>query len=366
MSKKTVWFDARHVKDKDKILPLIYHSHLEYMVITREMLNEINPPQKMTLIVQVNQPSDLEEIPTDTIILSASETVLQDAMRSGHKTAYFHLIQPNSDLEIVWKVSSKYSYLVVELVDETNIPLELLIARLQSRETSLIKLVRNLQDMKISLGVMEVGSDGVMFSNESVHEIINVNEFMSTSQGGQLTLTTGKVVEVEHCGMGYRACIDSTSMLTENEGMIIGSTSSGGLLVSSETHFLPYMELRPFRVNAGAVHSYVWTPDDMTAYLTELKGGSRVLCVDTNGRTREISVGRVKIEVRPLLRIVVETDNGTQVNAIVQDDWHIRIFGVNGEPRNASTIKEGDELLAYVCESGRHVGIKIDECIIEK
>jgi 3-amino-4-hydroxybenzoic acid synthase len=153
--------------------------------------------------------------------------------------------------------------------------------------------------------------------------------------------------------------------MTQEEGMIIGSTSTGGLLVSSETHFLPYMELRPFRVNAGAVHSYIWSFNNQTAYLTELKAGSRVICVDVEGNSREVCVGRVKTELRPLLKIEVET-KGLRINAIVQDDWHIRIFGGDGTPRNASAIKVGDELLTYVCEGGRHVGIKIDETLEER
>jgi 3-dehydroquinate synthase II/3-amino-4-hydroxybenzoic acid synthase len=124
------------------------------------------------------------------------------------------------------------------------------------------------------------------------------------------------------------------------------------------------MELRPFRVNAGAVHSYVWVPELMTAYITELKSGSRVLCVDINGNTREVSIGRVKTEIRPLLKIEAEYQD-IRINTIVQDDWHIRIFGGSGEVRNASTIKIGDELLAYVCFGGRHVGLKIDENIRE-
>lgn len=33
---------------------------------------------------------------------------------------------------------------------------------------------------------------------------------------------------------------------------------------------------------------------------------------------------------------------------------------------NASAIKIGDELLAYFCEGGRHVGIKIDEFLEEE
>jgi 3-dehydroquinate synthase II/3-amino-4-hydroxybenzoic acid synthase len=225
--------------------------------------------------------------------------------------------------------------------------------------------VKTRLDAQIAFGVMEVGSDGVILSTEDIEQILEVNAYMDKQERGKVELVRGTVVNVQHIGMGHRVCIDTTTIMEKNEGMIIGSTSQGGLLISSETHFLPYMELRPFRVNAGAVHSYVWTPGEMTGYLTELKGGSKVLCVDIEGNTREASVGRIKTEVRPLLKIEVEAA-GTRINAIIQDDWHIRIFGADGEVRNASEIKPGDELMAYVCQGGRHVGIKIDETIDEK
>lgn len=97
----------------------------------------------------------------------------------------------------------------------------------------------------------------------------------------------------------------------------------------------------------------------------ELKAGSKLLCVDTKGNTREVSVGRVKIEMRPLFKNRSEV-SGVKINTIVQEGWHIRIFGGDGEVRNVSAIKEGDELLAYFCAGGRHVGIKINEMIEEK
>jgi 3-dehydroquinate synthase II/3-amino-4-hydroxybenzoic acid synthase len=268
-------------------------------------------------------------------------------------------------MDEAWMIGSQFDYMVVDFVDTTNIPLELLIARMQNSKTIILKRINSYQDMMITFGVMEVGSGGVLVNTEDDNEIFRINSYIEDRKIGKIELLKGTVVDVQHVGMGNRVCIDTTSILKENEGMIIGSTSEGGLLVSSETHYLPYMELRPFRVNAGAVHSYVWIPDGETAYLTELKAGSPVLCVDINGNTREVVVGRVKIEKRPLLKIEVES-NGKRLNAIVQDDWHIRIFGANGDVRNASTIQIGDELLTYVCSGGRHVGIKIDETIQEK
>lgn len=62
-----------------------------------------------------------------------------------------------------------------------------------------------------------------------------------------------------------------------------------------------YINSRPFRVNAGAVHAYVQAPGNKTAYLSELRSGSEVLVADAAGRTRTAVVGRCKVEVRPMV-----------------------------------------------------------------
>lgn len=62
-----------------------------------------------------------------------------------------------------------------------------------------------------------------------------------------------------------------------------------------------YINSRPFRVNAGAVHAYVQAPNGRTAYLSELKSGAEVLVVDATGRARTSVVGRCKIETRPMV-----------------------------------------------------------------
>lgn len=365
MNKKLVWFDARNLKEEEAILPLVCNLRYDNLLISREMLKEAKVPHKMNLIVEVKSNPELEEIPKEAIILSRDTQLLREARDKGYKTALCKCINNGEDMNFAWQEGSNSDYLLVEFADESNIPLELLIARLQHTDTQILKAVSNLQDAEIAYGVMEVGSEGILLVSEDMEQILEVSNFMAKDERGTLELTKGRVTKVEHIGMGYRACIDTTNLMKNNEGMLIGSTSEGGVLVSSETHFLPYMELRPFRVNAGAVHSYVWAPAGMTAYMTELKAGSRVLCVDTEGNTREISVGRVKTEMRPLLKIELEAE-GVSLNVIIQDDWHIRIFSASGEPLNASTIKPGDELMTYVCPGGRHVGIKIDERLKEK
>jgi 3-dehydroquinate synthase class II len=62
-----------------------------------------------------------------------------------------------------------------------------------------------------------------------------------------------------------------------------------------------YINSRPFRVNAGAVHAYVQAPNGKTAYLSELKSGAEVLVADAAGRAKTAVVGRCKIETRPMV-----------------------------------------------------------------
>ncbi len=364
-SKKTVWVDCRNVSRQQDKLALVNNLSFENILIQTQDLGQRSLPRKSTLIVEAADREDLEKIPQDAIVLSASKQLLGEVMERGGKTAYATRIVDQQSMDEAWYEGMNYDYLVVELMAETNIPLELLIAKLQPTKTVLIKKVHKAIDAEIAYGVMEAGSDGVLFSNDNPNELTALDNLMQKEDTFKMKLVKAKVTSVEHAGMGYRACIDTTNLFRQNEGMIIGSTSEGGLCISSETHYLPYMDLRPFRVNAGAVHSYVWCPGDKTAYITELKGGAKVTCVDVQGNARVVTVGRVKTELRPLLRIEVEAE-GKTVNAFVQDDWHIRIFGGNGEPRNASEISVGEELLAYICEKGRHVGIKIDENIEER
>jgi 3-amino-4-hydroxybenzoic acid synthase len=161
-------------------------------------------------------------------------------------------------------------------------------------------------------------------------------------------------------------CIDTCTHFEEDEGMLVGSYAHGFILCCSETHPLPYMPTRPFRINAGALHSYVLGQDNRTNYLSELKAGSAALAVRADGRTRRVVVGRSKLESRPLLGIKASSEDGVEVNLIVQDDWHVRVLGPGGTVLNVTELKPGEELLGYVATDKRHVGWPVGEFCVEK
>lgn len=363
---KEIWFDGRQIPlSRQDIWGLVNNSPVTKVVVSVEQRWDGHYPCKTELITEILNEADLDGIAGGETVLSERQELLQAARKRGFKTCVFLDVRGGEALERAWQDAPRFDYAVVDFDLPTNIPLELIIARLQEEKTVLLRKVNTCEDMEVAFGVLERGSDGVLFAGTDMFEIQKLVNYLSRESIHSLKLQPLVVTGVRHAGMGMRACIDTTGLMDQEEGMIIGSTSEGGILVCSETHYLPYMNLRPFRVNAGAVHSYVWMPGNTAEYITDLAAGSKVLCVNTKGEARELTVGRVKIEARPLLLIRGEAA-GRELNVIVQDDWHIRLMGSDGKPRNATAIRPGDELLAHVCEPGRHVGIKVEETIIEK
>lgn len=253
--------------------------------------------------------------------------------------------------------------LVAAFADETNIPLELLLARAQGTHTHVFKELLTSAETRSVAGVLESGPAGLVVGADHLADLDRVSAVLRTERHAQLELVPLEVIRSEPVGMGYRGCIDTTHLFDDDEGMVIGSTSSGGILVCAEVHYLPYMNLRPFRVNAGAVHSYVFGTDT-TAYITDLAVGERCYAVNPSGRFREAMVGRIKVELRPL-RLIEARHGDVTVNTFLQDDWHVRVMSAEGKPLNLTDVVPGTKLLGRVTEPGRHVGIKVDEEISE-
>lgn len=256
-------------------------------------------------------------------------------------------------------------HLVVRFTDPTNIPLELLLAAAQGTRTRIVKHVAGAEDAVVTSGVLESGPAGLLFTLCNVDDVAGITRDVLRTRRQRLDLVPATVTAVRHAGMGFRGCVDTTWLFGQDEGMLVGSTSSGGFVVCAEVHYLPYMNLRPFRVNAGAVHSYVWAAGGGTEYVTDLAAGSTVLAVSTSGEAYPVRVGRVKTELRPL-RLIEARAGDLALSVFLQDDWHVRLFGADGKPRNCTAVTPGDELLAHVCEPGRHVGIKVTEAIVER
>lgn len=279
---------------------------------------------------------------------------------TGTPVAGFVDVRDDRTLQLSCVGAMALPYTVIHFADPTKIPLEIVLAAAESAEGQLVTVVGDLEEAAIVFDVLERGSDGILFTPRGADDVFALARLLEATTP-QLELSTLTVESIRHVGLGDRVCVDTCSHFEEDEGILVGSYSSGFVLCCSETHPLPYMPTRPFRVNAGALHSYTLGPDNRTSYLSEVGSGSALLAVGADGRTRRVVVGRAKLESRPLLEIRTHAEDGRLVSLTVQDDWHVRVLGPGGKVLNVTELRTGDELLGYLAQDKRHVGLPIGE-----
>ena len=185
-------------------------------------------------------------------------------------------------------------------------------------------------------------------------------------------------------------------MLRQGEGALVGSSAKLLALVHGETIEGELVPARPFRVNAGPVpasrtrpvailqecsdpsdaralraqvHSYVLLADGRTKYLEEVVAGDRVLAADARGGSRPLTVGRCKVEPRPLLLVSFEVE-GAKGQVFLQQAETVRLLveGGGGEvsARSVTEVRPGDRLVVRQSRRGTHVGRQIEASVEER
>lgn len=271
-------------------------------------------------------------------------------------------ITSGESLNIAYACKDKVSHLVIFAKDWKIIPLENLIARFQNSSTKIYLSVKTPNEAKLAFEIMEVGCDGVVIEPEKAADLSSFN--IEEKNYPSVALTPTKITRIENLTKGDRVCIDTCSLLSEGEGMLIGSQSSCLFLICSESFANEYVSERPFRVNAGPVHAYILCPDGSTKYLSELSAGDEVLTRKPDGSLRVVNIGRVKIEIRPMLFIEVCVNEKIH-SVIVQNAETIRLLCPSGA-KSVLDLSIGDEVFVRVETGGRHFGTLIDETVTER
>jgi 3-amino-4-hydroxybenzoic acid synthase len=352
---KHAWIDVRAVPadQLEAVVDAAIHAKARAVVSADAGLLAKLPPTVTGVLVGEGD-APVRVTPVD------DEAALAELVRAdGDRAGWVH-VRDDRTLQLACAAAIELPYAIVEFADPTKIPLEIVLAAADKAPGQLITVCADLEEASIVVDVLERGSEGVLLAPHTADDVFALIRLLSGTSP-RLELTTLTVDRIEHHGLGDRVCVDTCTHFREDEGILVGSYSTGFVLCCSETHPLPYMPTRPFRVNAGALHSYVLGPGNRTNYLSELGSGSTVLAVDSDGRTRRVVVGRAKLESRPLLTITAHSGDGVVVSLTVQDDWHVRVLGPGAKVRNVTELQNGDELLGYLATDQRHVGIPIGE-----
>jgi 3-dehydroquinate synthase II len=246
---------------------------------------------------------------------------------------------------------------------ERVLPLETLVAD-RPRSGRLWVVARTVSEVPAALGALEHGADTVVVELRREEEVDALEHTLDRSLSTPLAWERVPVTEVRSAGVGDRVIVDTTSRLGPDEGLLVGSAAAFLLLVASEAEGSRFTRPRPFRVNAGALHSYVLLADGTTRYLSELEPGDPVLAARPSGETRSVRVGRLKIERRPLTLVAVD-DQGVRRTLFLQEAETVRVSGAVG--RVASTaLQPGERILGVRLPKGRHLGVAVQETVEER
>ncbi|MCJ2164586.1 MULTISPECIES: 3-dehydroquinate synthase II family protein [unclassified Pseudodesulfovibrio] len=312
------------------LITLALESGVDAVMVEKDQVKGVQALGRVTVITP-------EDMPVVELTKKADEDVAVKGIQAGN----------NVVLKKGWEI----------------IPVENILAQVDN----LALECENLDRAILAAGILERGCDTIVVLPEGAADLKQIVSELKLSQG-TMDLQTATVTAIESAGLGHRVCVDTISMLKKGQGMLIGNSSAFSFLVHAETESNPYVAARPFRVNAGAVHAYAQMPGDKTTYLEELAAGTDVLIVGADGTTSLATVGRVKVEVRPMLLITAEvkTSQGTKTGQVfLQNAETIRVVSDKGEPVSVVTLQVGDRIMVKTDEAGRHFGMRIKEEIKE-
>lgn len=374
MSDKLVWIDARGPwkAAKEKVTAAL-EAGANAVLVGPENVDRVRELGKITVASTDGNP-DVRVIGIGTEgdgtlflpqdLNSSEDLAMARALKAqGISTAAYVRLEGKEYERFAAKIGKICDYLIIEGKDWKVIPLENLIAELGGAGAKILAKARDIDEASVALQTLEKGADGILVDVDDPSKVREIARAVSLKQA-EIGLTPATVTEVKDAGSGDRVCIDTCSLMVPGEGMLIGNQSSGLFLIQSEAEESPYVASRPFRVNAGAVHEYVLV-GDKTRYLAELSSGDPALIVTKAGEARKATIGRVKIERRPLLYIEAEADD-RKISAILQNAETIKLVAADGSSIPVTRLKPGDRVLAKLEKEARHFGMKIDETIIEK
>jgi 3-dehydroquinate synthase II len=314
--------------------------------------------------VQAKNFKTIFESPDADLVICKTIAEIQKLKSIGKVTGFLKKVSNNDDIDEIDRASQAGAdFVIVEAEDWKIIPLENVIAKLHKSNTKVYTTIKNAEETRTMFSVLELGVDGVIFSTDNEKEVDELRNYL---EAFVFPIKSAKILDVKDVGTGERVCVDTTSMLQVGEGMLIGSRSNFLFLIHNESVGSSFTSPRPFRVNAGAVYCYTVMPDGKTKYLSEIEAGSEVLIVKNNGSSRRVTVGRSKIETRPLRLIRADTEGETGT-IILQNAETIRFIKSDGTLLPVTDARVGDEILCYIKPpSGRHFGMEVKEFIVEK
>jgi 3-dehydroquinate synthase II len=371
------------IEHKDALIQTAFNHGFNEFIIDDALL------QKMKNFTHYILYSYLPTLPdTIPIIHHQSDSFSHAELPTQSAWGIFYTLESKADEEIIIADAQKNPpFIICQATNWKIIPFENLIAHFQEKPTRLYAHVQNsIQDAQFLISALELGVDGIVFSPTSSDQLIKLSHFQDSPLKFQLF--PAKIETIKDISKAERVCVDTSSILAIGEGMLVGNTAEGFGLIHAEVFDSEFVTSRPFRVNAGDVSEYILVPASAnteqlqedskkeqpasqfrTKYLSELQAGDSVLVVNSEGLARIVSIGRVKIETRPMrmLKLTSQGDkNPFSIVITVQYAETVRLVRPDKSIVAITDLKVGDHILVAQGPHATHFGQPITENILEK
>lgn len=283
-------------------------------------------------------------------------------------------VSNSSGQSVARAMAGSVEWILLEFGEWKMIPIENIIAACDGGPTKVAARISSAEQVLGAAFALQIGVDALLVDEKTLPTALIAKsqrgektvESVSENTTQEMILSKLEVIEVREGGVGDRVCVDLTSMLELGEGMIVGSSSNSMILVHGETVESEFVPIRPFRVNAGAAHSYIMMADGTTSYLSELKMGDEVMVANSDGISRSCTVGRVKIEKRPFILFRWKNENDNEAGVLLQQAETVRLISESRELVSITELVPGTLLLGWTGGAGRHVGQTISAEVEER
>lgn len=269
-------------------------------------------------------------------------------------------------------------WLVLEFTDWSMIPIENLLAACEGTPTKIAAVLSTPEQAPGAGFALQRGVEALVVRDSTAMveaalivksqrlELERSEHNGAASFSGKVGIGKLTITSVEPGGTAERYCIDMTRLLKHGEGLLLGSNASSFLFVHGETVESEFVPVRPFRVNAGPPHAYVRMSNNNTKYLSELQAGDEILLVNTEGVLRSATIGRLKIEVRPMILIKWIDENDKEGSMFLQQAETVRVVGLDNKTKSITALKEGEIVLGWCDMGARHIGASISSNVTER
>jgi len=277
-------------------------------------------------------------------------------------------IDDPSDQEEALSLIGLVPWLLVRCSDWTMVPLENLVAASRGSSTRIAAAIDEEVELNGAAFALGGGVDAILVPGHLVSDAVTIlggKWDREETQDDEAIIEEARILSIEGAGVGERVCVDLTRRISDGQGMAVGSISGNLCLIHGETIQSDYVPTRPFRVNAGAIHSYALMADGKTKYLSELTSGDEVAILSTSGSKEKATVGRLKVETRPLLLIRFGVP-GSEGQIVVQQAETVRLISPSEGAISVTQAKEGDKISILTDNRSRHVGFALPAEVKEK